>query len=199
MNMRWMTTYHGAWGLMMLTAALVTWHWSVRPDTGVAWAATIATLLVMGAALLWSGRQPTRDTGQAAGAITNAVLFGALILACPLLVKTAGVALQLDHAEWSRRATMALSGGFLAALGNAFPKTLTPLAALHCNPGTVQAFQRFAGWTWVLTGLSFALVWMVLPIDLAKPLSVAIIVCGMVLVVAALVRLFLLRERRMIH
>jgi hypothetical protein len=63
----------------------------------------------------------------------------------------------------------------------------------------VQAFQRFAGWTWVLTGLSFALVWMVLPIDLAKPLSVAIIVCGMVLVVAALVRLFLLRERRMIH
>ena len=30
--------------------------------------------------------------------------------------------------------------------GNAIPKTLTPLAALRCDPARVQAFNRFGDW-----------------------------------------------------
>jgi len=35
------------------------------------------------------------------------------------------------------------------------PKALTPLSAAQCSgdPMKAQAFQRFVGWTWVLTGL----------------------------------------------
>jgi len=37
------------------------------------------------------------------------------------------------------------------------PKTLTPLSAMQCDVASVQAFQRLVGWTWVLTGLAFAI------------------------------------------
>jgi len=40
---------------------------------------------------------------------------------------------------------------------------LSPLAA-NCDGARVQAFQRLAGWTWVLTGLTFATAWLVLPV-----------------------------------
>jgi hypothetical protein len=51
--------------------------------------------------------------------------------------------------------------------------------------------QRFAGWTFVLTGLAFAAAWLVLPPDVAEPVSVAFIFCaGLAVMVQAI------RQRR---
>jgi hypothetical protein len=71
----------------------------------------------------------------------------------------------------ARRATMAIGGAFLAVRGNAIPKTLTPLAALHCDPAKAQAVQRLAGWIWALAGLAVAIAWLMLPINLAEEMS----------------------------
>jgi hypothetical protein len=45
------------------------------------------------------------------------------------------------------------------------------------------------GWTWVLTGLVFAAVWLTLPLDLAKPVAVTCVFAGMVIVATGMVRL----------
>ena len=80
-------------------------------------------------------------------------------------------------------------------VGNGLPKMLTPLSVLQCDGARAQAFQRFAGWTWVLSGLAFATAWMVLPIGLAKPVSLVVLVSGMVIVVAEVVRMSRGRQR----
>jgi hypothetical protein len=97
--------------------------------------------------------------------------------------------------DLARRGTMVIFGLFFALTGNAMPKTLTPLAALQCNPAKVQAFQRFAGWTWVLTGLVFAMVWLVMPVGVARPASVGLLVVAMVAIVTQIVRLRASRSR----
>jgi hypothetical protein len=45
----------------------------------------------------------------------------------------------------------------------------------------------------VLTGLSFAFAWLVLPVDLAKPISMLLLMGGMLAIVTQIVRL---RTRR---
>ena len=95
----------------------------------------------------------------------------------------------VESTDASRRMTMAVVGAFFVITGNRLPKTLTPLAALKCHPARVQSFQRFAGWTWVLTGLAFATVWLVLPLDAARLVSVILIGSGILLITAQIVRL----------
>jgi hypothetical protein len=100
--------------------------------------------------------------------------------------------------DLSKRMTMALTGAFFVMTGNAVPKTLTPLSAGQCaDPARAQAFQRFMGWTWVLTGLSFAAAWLTLPLDIAKPVSITCMFAGMAIVVTGIVRL--VRSQRPRH
>ena len=91
-------------------------------------------------------------------------------------------------ADLPRRAMMAVIGAFLVSTGNAIPKTLTPMSALR-DADRVQAFQRFAGWTWVLTGLALAMSWLVLPVNLAESMTFLLVPGGVLLIGAQLVRL----------
>jgi hypothetical protein len=77
----------------------------------------------------------------------------------------------VHYGDIALRATMAIGGAFLAVRGNAIPKTLTPLAALHCDPAKAQAVQRLAGWIWALAGLAVAIAWLMLPINRAEEMS----------------------------
>jgi hypothetical protein len=122
-------------------------------------------------------------------------VFAGLILVIVLSMKLATAMGVIEDADLSRRATMAILGAFFVVTGNAMPKTLTPLSALQCDAARVQAFQRFAGWTWVLTGLAFAIVWLVLPVDLAKPVSLVLLTSGMLAIVWQVVRLRRTRQR----
>jgi len=121
-------------------------------------------------------------------------MFGAVILAMPLsaaLIATLGI---FVNDEWSRRAAMAIIGAFFMVTGNAMPKMLTPLSATRCDPARVQAFQRLAGWTWALTGLGFATVWLTFPIRLAEPVSLGLMAAGMLTVATQLGRLLWRRQ-----
>lgn len=139
--------------------------------------------------MLW---KPTKSDGgrrHAASSIKQGLVFAGLMLACTLLPKFATALGAIADADVSRRVTMAILGIFFVFMGNAFPKMLTPLSQLTCDPAKVQAFQRFTGWTWVLTGFPFAFVWLVLPLDVAKPLSMLILLSGMLLVALRVVQL----------
>jgi hypothetical protein len=101
------------------------------------------------------------------------LVFGSLMLASAYVLKHAGVDRDLPM-----RVTMVLLGLYYVVSGNALPRRFTARAAQRPNADRIQAGQRFAGWTFVLAGLAFALVWIVLPTGVAEPLSVAFLVGG---------------------
>src|SRR5262245_50216479 len=121
--------------------------------------------------------------------VRRALAFAGMMLACSLLARFAPrLGLFVDIAT-TKRFSMAMLGVFLVITGNALPKMLTPLSDLRCDPAKVQAFQRFSGWMWVLTGLAFSGIWLLSPLDVAYPLSMLVLLGGMLINAVRLVRL----------
>ncbi len=176
--------------LVVLSTLLAAANWALNPARAWAWAATLAFLGCTAVALYLAHRRSGNEAQRRAGdAIRHAVVFSGLMLAIPLM-GTLAVRLGWIHdTDLSKRMVMVLVGAFFAFTGNAMPKTLTPLSALQCDAARLQAFQRFSGWTWVLTGLGFAVAYLVLPLGLAKPISLVLMMTGMLLVAVQLIRL----------
>lgn len=128
-------------------------------------------------------------TKPAATEIKRGLLFAGLMLACAFAGRLALRAGLIHDPDIAQRATMILLGLFFAASGNAMPKTLVPLSIQQCDGARAQAFQRFAGWIFVLSGLAYALSWLLLPIALAQPVSVSFLLGGTALVAARVIRL----------
>jgi len=183
--------------LLVLSTLLVATNWVLQPARAGAWAATLGFVGCMAVVFFFAHRRSGNEAQRRAGdAIRHAIVFAGLMLAIPLSMRL-GTALGVIHdADLSRRTTMVLMGAFIAFTGNAMPKTLTPLSALQCDPARVQAFQRFSGWTWVLTGVGYAIAWLVLPLDVAKPVSLVLLMGGMLVVAVQLLRL---RRTRAAH
>jgi len=178
--------------LLFASSVLAAWNWILRPERALAWTATLLFIGCMAAALFVTSRR----ANNAAEPIRNAVVFAGMMLAVALGAKLVTPLGGPETAEISRRTTMILLGFCMAMSGNMMPKTLTPLSALQCDPARIQAFQRFAGWTWVLSGLSFSLAWLVLPLALARPVSMVLLICGMVLIASQMVRLRFMRQKK---
>ena len=121
--------------------------------------------------------------------IATGVVFGALMMGVPLalmLARTYGV---VDDIDAGRRSTGVLIGVFLAMLGNVMPKNLPPLASMACDGARIQAFQRLAGWTWVLCGLGSALAWLTVSIDSAELATTVLVMGAMAVTIVQLLRL----------
>ena len=185
--------------LLTLAGAMAAANWYFDPGSARRWATSLAFCGVMAIALLAARHISQRVTSGATAArrahasIRGAVVFASLMFVAALgsrLATELGLGSEAVLSELSKRVTMALTGMFFVLTGNAVPKTLTPLSAGQCaDPARAQAFQRFMGWTWVLTGLSFAAAWLTLPLDIAKPVSITCMVAGMAIVVTGIVRL----------
>jgi hypothetical protein len=180
--------------LLLLDGVAVTATWKLRPEQGRAAAIGALTLAAMALVLFLVSRTGT-IRNETAQPIARAIAFAGLMLLISFAARLAGALDLNDASEFARRGTMVVLGVFLASIGNAIPKTLTPLAALHCDAPRVQAFQRFTGWTWVLTGLGFAVAWIVLPVALAKGATVTLIALSMLLIGTQLLRLRRARPR----
>jgi hypothetical protein len=182
--------------LLALGVVLAIANWSLTPERSRAWAITLGLLVFLVVPLAIARRLRSRGIlSPSTDDISRGVGFAALMMVIALsgkLLQTLGV---IDDQSLERRLTMALVGVLLAMIGNATPKRLTPLSALECDGARNQAFQRFAGWTWFMAGLTFAMVWLVMPLDVAKPLSIVVIGAGMLLVAAQLIRM-VRRHRR---
>ncbi len=111
-------------------------------------------------------RASNRSSGDAA--------FGALMIIIPLAMTLAHAYGVVDHPDSGmQRTIMILVGAYLAVTGNAMPRMLPPTSSMPCDAARIQAFQRIAGWTWVLCGLGLAMAWLALPIDATGPVSMA--------------------------
>jgi hypothetical protein len=181
--------YLAPW-LLALGAVLAAVNWYLAPERIRSWTAALLVLAVM-ALILSVGlrRASTAAARQAADSIRGGIIFAALILAVSLSVKLVQAFGAIGDSDVSLRLTMVIMGVFYMFIGNAMPKMLTPLSVMQCDGAKAQAFQRFAGWTFVLSGLAFAIAWLMLPSDIALPVSVTLIVAAGLAVTAQVFRL----------
>ena len=177
--------------LVALAAILNVANWYVTPERRGTWVVSLAFIVFL-LLPLWLARR-LASRGLDAGWLCSGVVFASLMLIAGMGGKFAQAIGLVESQDVSRRMTMALAGVFLAAIGNAMPKMLTPLSA-HCDGTKTQAFNRFAGWTWFMAGLTHAMVWLVLPLDVAKPLSTMVVLGAMLLVGGQLLRLWRTRS-----
>jgi len=173
--------------MLVICTGLVAWSWKLRPEGAVIWATTMLLLAGMALVLFVAVRRSTDQTrgDQVAREIRNGVLWAGLMLAVTLVAKLVSMR---GSADLSERANMVVLGAFLVFTGNAIPKTIAYLPALPGDAARVQGLRRFAGWTWVLTGLASAIVWLLLPIDVAWLVSMVLFPASTIAIVAQIMR-----------
>ena len=181
--------------LPLIGIGLALANWNARPAAAWAWAAAIVVFVVMVAVLRRFQLASSRSPGDAASvrsvaAVAGAVVFGALMMIIPLALTLAhAYGLVDDPDSGMQRTTMIMVGAYLAVTGNAMPRMLPPTSSMPDSGARVQAFQRHAGWTWVLCGLGYAMAWLALPIDAAGPISMALVATAMIVTIVQLLRL----------
>jgi hypothetical protein len=181
-------SYYLAPVMLVLNIVLAAVNWYFQPARMGAW---LSALVFLGIAALilffWSRRSGDAAWQRGVDEIRKAIVFAGLIMLIPLSAKLAVTLGVISDADFSKRVMNAVLGAFFVFTGNAIPKTLTPLSS-QCDPAKVQAFHRLTGWTWVLMGLAYAIAWLVLPLDLAKPVSLALLICSMLVVMTQMFR-----------
>jgi hypothetical protein len=194
MPVRTITNYLAP-GLLALSAALAIGNWRLRPDRAPAWAAALIAIGCMGLVWFRASRRSAEDgaRGKREDSIRAAIVFAALMLLVALGSRLAPAFGASSSPDFALRATMAIAGAFLAFTGNTIPKVLTPLASLGCDPARVQAARRFAGWTWVMTGVAVCVAWLALPIVPAQTATYILLPAAMLV---TFVQPILLRTRR---
>ena len=168
----------------LIVAALAAADCHVRPERALVWLTGLATMAVIWLVAAVIDRSPSRTEAQRAY-LRLSVWTAGLMLAAALavaLVRGVGV----EDGGLSKRGAGVATGLALAALGNALPKVAGPLAARRCSPAQMQSLQRFAGWSFTLAGLGYALVWMVGPVQRAETMSTMLCAVAVALVVGRL-------------
>ena len=194
MALNWISSRIGL-VLALVAIGLALANWNARPGAALAWAAVIVISVVMVAVQHLSQLALRRSSGDAASvrgvaSVAGAVVFGALMMIIPLALTLAhAYGLVDDPDSGMRRTTMILIGAYLAVTGNAMPRMLPPTSSMPCGGARVQAFQRQAGWTWVLCGLGLATAGLALPIDAQTPISLALVATAMIVTIVQLLRL----------
>ncbi len=126
-----------------------------------------------------------RATAEDGARIRRALAGGGLLVALSLALMIGVTHGWMDDAMSERGMGMAL-GVVLIVVGNGMPKILKPLSAMRCDPAAEQAMHRFAGWTFVLAGVVYGLAYVVLPLDVAGPVSIVVAGAATVLVMVRL-------------
>jgi hypothetical protein len=147
----------------------------VRPDR--AWACAIA-MLVLPAAWVIKTRFKNAEGRRR---LSYAMIVSSLVIAVPLGTSLAAALGLIDGPTVPAigdRLINVLAGLCIVFLGNQLPKMQTPLSDAACDAATVQRARRRTGWAHVLAGLAFAVLWLVLPVQLARPIGIAVIVAG---------------------
>ena len=178
-------------------------NWYFEPARAARWATVLGVTAAM-ALVAWLVSKGVQKVAEAQGwtaslcngvdSIRGAIVFASLMMMADLGPKLAiglGFGGAADFQDLSKRLTQVLTGLFFVWMGNAMPKALTPLSGPQCSgdPMKSQAFQRFMGWTWVLTGLAYSISWLVLPIGSAKPVAMTCLFVGMGITITATFRL----------
>ena len=126
--------------------------------------------------------------------LTAAIISAALIIAAALTLNYL-VSLGYIDGELARRLKGLMVGLILVVSGNFIPKMLEPLSHACCEPSKEQSLRRLAGWSFVLTGIAYSIIWLVTPLEVASILSKSVVGACVLLVMVPFAWSFVTRKR----
>jgi len=163
--------------------ALGVWMWLLKPE--------LAFLSVISAGFLpavWLGMAAIKRTKAGANFIRKAaqelrsgITAAGFLLGLALALTIAQV-FDVTDASMSDRINSAIIGLIMVIIGNSLPKTLESTDQQKCTYSTEQKLKRFAGWTFVIAGLGYSLIWMFAPIAIAGELAMYVMGLGVALI-----------------
>jgi hypothetical protein len=187
--------------LPLIGIVLAIANWRARPRGAAAWAAVIVMFLIMVVVrslfqlAFWRSSNDA-TSARSFDAVNSGVVWGALIMVIPLAVMLGHTYGLVADQNSGTRITMIIMGAYLVVLGNTMPRQLPPASSMQDGGARIQAFQRRAGWTWVLCGLGFMTAWLALPTDAAGPVSTAIVVAALIVTGVDIFRIRKVRIRK---
>lgn len=178
--------------LTVLVAGLGTALWIQRPELPSSWAVSILFLPAAWLAVLLVDKA---CAGHATRLKTRQELIKAIACAGALLALSLGAAwakeLSLVDGDVTKRFMGVMLGMMLMFMGNVMPKKLAPLESEGARAAKTQATQRFVGWLFVIAGLLYAAVWMV--VDLEQTAMATMLTFPVACLVIVLVRMVYVR------
>ena len=187
-----------------IVLALANWH--IKPAAARAWVVGIGLFLIMLAVRhggqIGARRVSTKAAVHAAlvralAGVNSSIIFAALVMIVSLstsLLRAYGLAVpphvpDVGDPGIATRAVMIMCGVYLVAMGNGLPRSRPPVPSTARLGARAQAFHRCVGWTWVMCGLGWIAAWLALPIQTARPVSMASGVAALIVTSVELVRL----------
>jgi hypothetical protein len=149
----------------------------VAPAHAASWILAAVVLLAMTLALVFLPHSSIRVAVATAGATLTIALGAKLVRALT----------GVDTAEFWGRLALALPGLYYVITGNALPKRLARLDGR--DPAAAQARRRLAGWTWVVCGILYFALALLLPIAVSSLAIAGVLLTGTLLVAARAGRL----------
>ena len=170
--------------LTFIVVVLAVTNWYFKPENARSWAIGMASMpAIWGIVTFLERRRSLKSYGEAERRFfTGSVIVAGLILAAAQGIKLIDTLGDFDMDRLERVWGVGI-GVVLVIMGNVMPKILSPLAAQRCSESKTQSIQRFAGWSFVLAGLAYAIVWMVLPVTQANTVAMLICLSSVILVV----------------
>ena len=152
--------------LTVLVAGLGSALWIQRPELPSSWAVSILFLPGAWLAVLLVDKA---CAGSDTRLKTRQELIRAIACAGAMLALSLGAAwakeLSLVDGDMTKRFVGVMLGVVLILMGNVMPKKLAPLDSQGARAAKTQATQRFVGWLFVVAGLLYAAVWMVVDLE----------------------------------
>jgi hypothetical protein len=114
--------------------------------------------------------------------LTSSISLAGLLMGAPLAMIIAQH-YHLITGGTTERLNALVFGAFIIIIGNAIPKALEPLGTSKCSPVTEQNLKRFGGWMFVIAGLGYTLVWLILPVATAKVWALPVLAIPLILTI----------------
>ena len=170
--------------LTFLLVGLAITNWYFKPENARSWAIATASMpAIWGIVAFLERRRSLESYGEGERRFfTGSVIVTGLMLAGALGIKLVETLSDFNPDNLERVWGVGIGAG-LAIMGNVMPKILSPLVAQRCSESKTQSIQRFAGWSFVLAGLCYAIVWIVLPVNQANTVAMLIVLSSLILVV----------------
>ena len=168
------TTFVGA-AVMAIAAT----GWRLKPEQAPRWMIAIVAM-----AVIWIISTVVGELWSKTGSMKRYIAMSATLAGVILAVALGFAIVDVDGSSGhvlSARLSGILSGLVLAVIGNAGPKVTEVLKPGCFSTVEGMAVKRFAGWTFVLAGLAYALVWAFAPIQLAEDTSIPLVAGALLL------------------
>ena len=162
-----------AWISSFSVAALGAVGWLLEPGRHVVWMTTILLLPCLWGLIELRMTSADRDKPEVQRILAwhrTVVAWVGAMIAVRLAIQLGILAglLDLDWEPFGRRLKGVLFGTGLAIWGNYLPKLISPWSADE-EPFDWQRVHHFVGWLATFSGLTLVVVWLVAPIDTARP------------------------------